>query len=144
MTETVIAFDPGGTTGVAILTPTSRKRIHVRQLTEIWELLNRYSPDEVVVERFQFRYGGGRSKVDLTAKEVIGVIKLWCALKNVPLFEQTPSQAKNLWTDKKLKQLDLWLPMPHAMDATRHLLYHLVVTKGDRSWLEQLKPRDSK
>lgn len=143
---TIVALDPGGTTGVAIKQEgTSPSRFQVdtstpEGLEEIYYTLLHESPIEVVMERFQFRYGGGRAKVVLTPVEVIGVVKLYCALKKVKLYEQTPSQAKKFITDEKMRMLDLWIPgLPHAMDATRHLLYHLIVTKRDQRWLELLR-----
>lgn len=145
---TVVALDPGGTTGVAIL---DYKQVHQfqvetsspRELVTIWENLNIAGPEEVVIERFQFRYGGGRSKVVLTPVEVIGVVKLYCAMKKIRLYEQTPAQAKKLITDDKIRKLGLWVPgQPHAMDATRHLLYHLIVTRREKRWLEQLRPNE--
>ena len=148
MARIVAAFDPGGTTGAAILLEDgSVVQEQYKELLQIWYLLEAQGPKlDLVVERFQFRYGGGRSRVDLSAVEVIGILKLYNQMyswsEDAPkLYLQTPSQAKNLWTDSKLKHLGLWIPgKPHAMDATRHLLYHLVVTKGDRTWLEKLRP----
>lgn len=144
---TVVALDPGGTTGVAVL-DSPVPEIHrdqvdtssPRGLADIWDILNIAGPEEIVMERFQFRYGGGRSKVVLTPVEVVGVVKLYCAMKNIALYLQTPAQAKKLITDDKIRKLDLWIPgHPHAMDATRHLLYHLIVTRREKRWLEQLR-----
>lgn len=138
----VIAFDPGGTTGIAW---ESYDRLiftdQLKDLDNIYNILDQNYPEYVVYERFDFRYGGGRARVDLTAKEVIGVIKLWCIHNHKKPHEQTPSQAKKLWTDDKLRRSDLWRPgMPHAMDATRHVLYFTTVWLGDRYWVERLGP----
>lgn len=138
----IIAFDPGGTTGVAFRnTNLETSDIELSQetgLVPIWRMLSRVKPDAVVYERFLYQR---RDKVDLTPVEVIGVIKLWCILNNKRAYEQTPAQAKNLITDDKLKKSGLWKPsLKHAMDAQRHLLYHLIVTKGDRSWIEAWRP----
>jgi hypothetical protein len=135
----IVALDPGGTTGVVAYEPGKDLRTeHLASAIEVWAYLNKLYPTRVVFERFAYQR---RDKVDLTPVEVIGVIKLWCDINDVPYTIQTPSQAKNLWTDGKLKQLGLWEPgKNHAMDAVRHLMYYLIVTKGDRSWLQKLKP----
>lgn len=142
----VMAFDPGVTTGWAAWpdpnAPLSSKQIHLGQhtgsLLSLEMLLDAWQPDVVIFESFKYQR---RDKVVLYPREVIGVIKLWCERRGIEPIEQTPSQAKNLWTDDKIKKLNLWMPsFRHAMDALRHLLYYLVVTKGDRSWLEPLRP----
>ena len=138
----IIALDPGVTTGwsfynnTRVLQSGEFKGTHM----EFFQLLEQWDPHTIVYERFLYQR---RDKVVLYPVEVIGVVKLYTEVHDLLLFEQTPSQAKNLWTDGKLKKLGLWIPgRGHAMDATRHLLYHLVVTKGDRSWLEPLRPKD--
>lgn len=148
----IVALDPGGTTGVAISYQDSGRHQMVDQfqidtttpagLRDLYDTLRRRVAAEIVMERFQFRYGGGRSKVVLTPVEVIGVVKLYAVQNDIKeLYEQTPSQAKNLITDDKIRKVGLWVPgQPHAMDATRHLLYHLIVTRREKRWLEQLRP----
>lgn len=136
----LLALDPGVTTGAAWLTEEGEVVQQQWKTTHqpFWNVLASLMPEAIVYERFLYQR---RDKVVLYPVEVIGVIKLYCEGHNIPWFEQTPHQGKNLWTDSKLKKLGLWLPAsPHAMDATRHLLYHLVVTKGDKSWLEPLRP----
>jgi hypothetical protein len=139
--ERILALDPGVTTGwsyyngTRVLQSGQFKGSHLKFEGHLSE----WASETIVYERFQYQR---RDKVVLYPVEVIGVIKLYAEKWGVSLFEQTPSQAKNLWTDDKLKTLGLWIPgKPHAMDATRHLLYHLVVTKGDREWLEPLRPK---
>lgn len=143
----IVAFDPGRTTGVALYNGNAQpgeEKILAYQLSEpllsIWGELQVLDPDEVVYERFQYQR---RPNVDLYPVEVIGVIKLWTQIyKEADLKEQTPAQAKNLWTDSKLKTLGLWKPsLPHAMDALRHLLYYMTVWKDDRTWINLLKPQ---
>ncbi len=139
----VLALDPGITTGIATLN--SSDDVHADQVKcghrAFYDFLVGYNPDLIVFERFVYQR---RDKVELWPVEVIGIIRLYTEQFEVPLFAQTPSQAKNLWTDDKLKKLELWQPsLGHGMDAVRHLLYHLVVTKGDRSWLENLRPEET-
>jgi len=143
MTVKVLALDPGVTTGIATLD--SSDAVHADQVKcdhrAFYDFLVGYDPDTIVFERFVYQR---RDKVELWPVEVIGVIRLYSEQFEVPLFAQTPSQAKNLWTNDKLEKIGLWQTgMKHSMDAVRHLLYHLVVTRGDRSWLENLRPEET-
>lgn len=125
--EKVIAFDPGGTTGVAIAritegVPAFRTFERVG-LVPIYNLLYEERPDHIVFEKFFYQR---RDKVDLTPVEVIGVIKLYAALSGTEYTGLSAQQAKRFWTDDKLKKLDLWkTSQRHGMDALRHLLYYL-------------------
>jgi len=155
----IIALDPGGTTGVAIYERTSGSNREAdndftwetRQLSGVhhdtlWDLLENEGPwTTVIYERFMYQ----RRELDrgvslvLDSVEYIGVVKLWHLrhLEEVDLVCQTPAQAKNLWTDQKLKRLELYKAnAPHANDATRHLLYYLTVTRGERQWVIRTKP----
>ena len=147
MAVTVLALDPGVTTGWALWKSSyNQDRVDRGQFTgnhvDFVNMLDDFHPSNapflIVYERFLYQR---RDKVNLYPVEVIGIIKYYCTLYDVPVWEQSPSQAKNLWSDDKLKRMNLWIPgQGHAMDATRHLLYHLVVTRGDKSWLESLRP----
>lgn len=136
----VLALDPGITTGFATLDfsgavkPDQVKCDH----RAFYDFLVELNPDTVVFERFVYQR---RDKVELWPVEVIGIIRLYAEQFEVPLFAQTPSQAKNFMTVDKLKAMGLWQTgLGHGMDAVRHLLYYLIVTKGEKSWLESLRP----
>lgn len=136
----IIALDPGITTGIATLIGTDI--IITKQLgpshAGSYEFLQKASPKEVVYESFIYQR---RNKVELYPVEVIGVIKLYGEIYDIPLFVQSASQAKGFITDDKIKKMGLWVRgQKHGMDALRHLLYHLIVTKGDKTWLDPLKP----
>lgn len=138
----VVAFDPGVTTGIAYKDGSG---IHTEQIRTthraIWNWTDWVYVDEIVYERFNYQR---RDKVVLYPVEVIGVIKLISELHNIPIREQTPSQAMNLWTDDKIRRLGLWTPnQVHGMDALRHLLYYLTVWKKDRTWIDALKPTET-
>lgn len=145
----IMAFDPGRTTGVAFLHDNGG--INTYELRQVIigdkDLTHEFifndtaiaRPHEIVYERFQYQR---RPNVDLYPVEVIGVLKMYTQKLDIPIKEQTPAQAKNLWTDSKLKTLGLWEPsQPHAMDALRHLLYYMTVWKEDRTWINLLKPQ---
>jgi hypothetical protein len=159
----IVALDPGGTTGVATYTfetthegeegTWERNQLGPEEHHDSLEaFLDVYEPHTIVYERFNYQ----RRELDkgvslrLDSVEYIGVIKLWHAkrFETVTLVPHQPSQM-NLFGGgtghddggEKLKKLGLYIPgAPHAMDATRHLMYYLVVTLGQRWWLERLKP----
>ena len=137
MTEKIMAFDPGFTTGVAVQEGDSLTLMQVKGLKTVWDVLYTGVPDMIVYESFLYQR---RDKVDLRPVEAIGVIKLYSELQKIPILSQTPAQGKRFWTDKKIKQLDLWEPgQPHAMDALRHLLYFRAFKLNDKTLLERLK-----
>jgi hypothetical protein len=144
----LISLDPGGTTGIAqaIFNP---RRTHVGNICvdefgpEHYKKLYKYlvgeSPNVIIYERFLFQR---RSQhVDLVSREYIGVIKLYAEMiSDVSLAPQTASNAKGIWTDSKLKHLNLWVKgMPHGMDAVRHLLYFVDTKLGIKQYTNQLK-----
>lgn len=125
----IIAFDPGGTTGFAEVNIQAGEEDildvgEIGSAEQVWYFLNTRYPDQIVYELFFYQR---RDKVDLTPVEVIGVIKLWAAVNKVPIAGYSAAQAKNFWTDQKMKKIGAWFPgMPHGTDALRHLLFHRV------------------
>lgn len=155
----VVALDPGGTTGVACWDKERDKweRFQVNTstaygvkelLVSITAVAQKFEPFlakpviDVVYERFEFRHEERfRDKIDYTAAEIIGALKQWALDRPyIELFHQSASTAKAFWQDDKLKKLALWVPgMRHAMDATRHAMYHRVFTLNDKDILERLR-----
>jgi hypothetical protein len=149
MKQTVIAFDPGGTTGWAkaewdeARTKWSSGQMgpHEHHL-ELWSMLvELYLAAQVdgiqlhvVTESFEFRQGTvGRTGLDLHSKEYIGVMKLFAELHGRTLWEQTASTGKGFVSDAKLKASGLWIVgQQHARDANRHLLYYMINKLGRR------------
>lgn len=147
----IIALDPGGTTGVCTYCSDGLEQFKRYELSgehhdQLLNDINLFCPDVVIYERFQYQ----RRELDkgvslsLASVEYIGVIKLAKQQNEFDkytwqLVEQTPAQAKNLWTDDKLKKLSLWASSPHERDATRHLLYYLVVALNQREWIDRLR-----
>jgi len=137
-----VSVDPGGTTGLAYMN--SDYKVFVAQIEErdhnliLMETLDALEPDRVICEDFTFRQS--KSKVNLDARNYIGVIELWCQTNDVPLHMQTPAQGKGFWNDDKLKKINLYSAnKPHANDAVRHLLYYISFVEGDYYFLKALK-----
>lgn len=161
----IMAIDPGGTTGIATCAKGGQYNFHQfgadpqhDRFITMDKLIRGYSEtasdfgDEfiVVCERFEWRKdeeAEERTKIDYTACELVGAIKLITSTLNVPLVMQSASQVVGktaFWGkgsgDAKIKKLGLWRPgQRHAMDALRHLLYYRAFTMCDESILERLR-----
>ena len=143
---TILTFDPGGTTGWAMLKGTGEYdeeanlvEIHDFQITcgqiaekdhhsQIQLLIetNYRHKTYVICESFKYR-NASRYGLDMSAVEYIGIIKLICKDLGIEYSEQSPSQAKGFVPDAKIRSLDLWYPSNrHAMDAIRHMIFALV------------------
>lgn len=150
----ILALDPGGTTGVCLYNPL-RDTTEIEHLgphehhQELWDMLGatlaealeQKLPLHVVCENFEFRQTEShRYFINYIPREYIGVTKLFCKLQRILYYGQTAAQAKGFFDDDKVKKLTLWVPgRKHAMDATRHYLYHRVFTLGDQSLLYKLR-----
>lgn len=99
----------------------------------LWDLLDGLELTDIVYETFEFRRKT-RGNVDLTAKELIGVIKLYeHSHPKIKVVAQSPVQGKSFFTDKALKERGVHIPgRGHAMDATRHMLQWLTFGAGFR------------
>jgi hypothetical protein len=125
----ILAFDPGITTGYAVgyldvkaclmtVSADQNKFSH----EELHNTLIATNPDIIICETFEYR-NRSRAGLVLYSVEMIGIIKLHCEWADIDLIEQTPAQAMGYFTDKKLKEFEVYQPgKPHAMDALRHLL----------------------
>lgn len=159
----VIALDPGGTTGWASFYDNPHETdMKVKRDLPIWDrgqigpyehhgelldFLMSEKPDTICFEEFTYQIRNkskyAAAAVNLISKEYIGIIKYFGQRANIELVARHASHAKSTWTDDKLKALGLWVPgNPHAMDATRHLLAHLVVDLKMTNLLAPLRPRD--
>lgn len=159
----LMAIDPGGTTGIAIV---DLESYEIRTLELGPEehhlgldlLLVNERPDILVVEEFTYRVveskGTKMPGIILVSKEYIGICKLYVAIQNIEgdglcrLIMQTPSQGgggykhKGFWTNDKLKRLGLYNApegRQHMADALRHALYWITFTKKDNQFLLRLR-----
>jgi hypothetical protein len=139
----VVGLDPGVTTGYAKydLTTGFWSQIHLGPMDHhmwLYNMLYDDDPDVVVCERFNYQR---RDKVILTSVEYIGVAKYYCATRETPYVAQNAGDAKRLWPEEKIKALGLWIAsMPHAMDATRHVLYYVTIGMKDYRFVNALRP----
>lgn len=150
MNDVIVSLDPGGTTGVAILSASpfinSSPLWERRQLgpedhhKALWDLLmtrqlyaiERAMRFTIVCESFDFRImDNDRTGTVLVSREYIGVVKLFHAMNHAPVVMQTPGAGKmgsrTFVRREHLQKLGLYQPSNrHAMDATAHLLYYII------------------
>ena len=134
---TVLAFDPGGTTGYA---HGSISEVKEQSVTNVvcgtfadWhypggleELILKVKPDVIVYEIFALYAHKAAAQAWKTFVEIeaIGVIKYLGEKHDIPVIGQTPAEGKHFWNDEKLKRVGLYAPITHERDAIRHLLYY--------------------
>ena len=148
----VIALDPGGTTGVAVLQADYADGPRGGELTNIkWTRFQLDQPNHhndlfcllrdnwapyyyIVCESFEYR-NDSRAGLELISKEYIGVVQLFAQRTDMTenLFFQTASQGackpNNFVKNANLKNLGILsasVKHRHAMDATAHLLYWII------------------
>jgi hypothetical protein len=164
----IIGLDPGGTTGWAVLTitepnplspdysltnPQFKSEWVMGQLgphehhTQLYNLLETQHVQNtfVVSESFEYR-NDSRPGLVLISSEYIGVTKLFCRERQVPLWLQTASEGKVRNTPSafvkpaNLKALGLYQSsLRHANDAIGHILYWMINTMKN----DPISPVDS-
>lgn len=143
----LVALDPGGTTGWAtftatkMVTPDDTCEYYDAAWTcgqigpyehhlELYGMLGSFQVEEtrIICESFEYR-NKTRPGLELISREYIGVTKLFCANRSIPLVMQSASMGKGFVRDTNIKRLGLWsVGWKHAMDSYRHLLYYMVNT----------------
>lgn len=137
-TVTIVAIDPGGTTGIALLDSYAGfdsfqvEGSFEEQANALKYQLTALAPDVVVCESFIITPNTGKLSSDeqkYYPLMLIGIIRCWCDTYELEYVAQTPSQRK-FATDDKLKRLGWYTPTKggHANDAARHLLTYLANT----------------
>jgi hypothetical protein len=125
----VMAIDPGKTTGYCygqiyqdVLEYYPFQRID--EVDDLWEKLTTFQPRFIIIEDFEFRKQS-RAGLVLFSVELIGVTRLYSliAQHQVTVFIQKAAEGKGYYRDETLKSKNLYKRgIPHAMDASRHLL----------------------
>lgn len=128
--KSILVFDPGDSTGWCFRDCTGKvvggtcKKRHA----EVAEKIQLYTPDIVVLERFNLYPQMAKSLAwnSFYPCEVIGVIRYICDHMNIPLVEQAPSVKKYFGGFKEdWEQLknDSRGVTEHTKDAYMHLKY---------------------
>jgi hypothetical protein len=136
---TLLALDPGETTGWAIFESTVED-VQMKGCGQVktWPLeigLNLIDPlvrklsdlpFTVVLESYRVYEwkSDSHSWSDVPTLQVIGAIKTLCIQRRMPYYEQTAQVAKQFVTDEKLETWGFYKPgLRHARDAMRHGCY---------------------
>ena len=162
----IIAIDPGGTTGLAWWTKSPGKirpnQFQTQQIGPCNEdhpllvliallngivALNQNRRIRIIGESFDFRMDERyRDKIDYTAAEVIGALRLWYSWilpdnGQVTMEFKGAGLGKGFWVDEKIKKVGLWKPgQRHAMDAMRHLLRYMAFQLDMVELFEPFRP----
>ena len=135
--ESIIALDPGVTTGVCFGAKRDEEDIlylapheEAYSLRGMYDLLSDFlgihtaDHGNIIYEDFQYR-NYARMGLDLTPVKMIGIIELFLE-RHEPLIlasKQSPSTGKSFYKDEELKKMGCYkVGMKHGRDATRHLL----------------------
>ena len=141
---TLVALDPGGTTGYAIFNHLTLQEAGQLDTGSQEEALKLFEPllgvgdrdrnrnrniDAVVMEdhrvyQNRIEQHAGSS---LSTPRLIGMIETLCLQHSIPWHKQPASMPKQFVTDEKLKAWGLYLPgKRHARDAIRHACYFIL------------------
>lgn len=140
MPYSILAIDPGITTGYAMLTNDDFTSWQSKDTEyDLYMTLNLYDPDIIVCENFVFRQA--KTKIELFPVQLIGVVNLFREVTDAEVIMQTPAQAKGFVKDRHLKALHFWNPKytNHPNDAARHLVFYLATVLKDPKILEAFK-----
>lgn len=130
-TSSVIALDPGKTTGWAEWDGET----FLSQELPCWsavglldERLIRGGVEAVVCESYHVTRETLKKTRQYWSLESIGAVRYLCMRRRVPFYLQTPGDAKSFVTNDKLRALDWRWPSAggHQDDAARHLALWLV------------------
>ena len=129
----ILVFDPGESTGwvCQIADGTVLGGTAPKHHPAVEELLYKYEPDIVVMERFNLYPGMAKHLAwnSFYPCEVIGVIRNHCLKNSIQLVEQAPSVKKfagsitEMW--EKLRRTATTPVTEHTKDALMHLAYYL-------------------
>lgn len=136
---TVIAVDPGGTTGFAIGIideDVGRMTVSSDELrmtgTQLYEKLEVLVPDILIYERFEYR-NRAREGLSLISRDLIGVMELYCNKHKIKWYAQMPGGTINAhFNNKRLKELGLFKASKgnHANEACMHLCHWFTFREG--------------
>jgi hypothetical protein len=141
--RTLLALDPGGTTGWCQGTLMG-KLLYLRvgqtkfSLLDVYDAIHktaRMSDNvDLIYETFEYR-NLSRAGLDLTPVKIIGVIELYLEMSPFVIkgCGQNAAKGKGYYTDTKLKEYGVYAKsFQHGRDATRHLMHYLTFGPGSQ------------
>lgn len=136
--NTILAIDPGDTSGYALFSTENQLLIKYDAVKftplGLFDLMNNLQPERVVYERFSLYAHKAESQInsEFYTVQLIGVIRLYCELMNIKPIVQTAQVAKQIWTDDMLKKFGYHTDSKHTRDATRHVLTYIKFHRLDK------------
>lgn len=137
---TVLAVDPGKTTGLAHWDGKIVTFYQVPGRFSLYGKVSAFLPEQpdIVVEKFIITPATAKLSAQYDALYIIGYLEA-LSYEHELVFDltQSPNDAKTFVTNEGLKTLGWWRPgrdWDHAMDAARHLALYLV-RKGQGDWI---------
>lgn len=122
----VLGIDPGGTTGVAVLSVHEGRLVEQAHLRRagVYENLERLvgMADVVAIERFVISQRTLTKSRQMDAMYVVGAVEYVCSQRGVGFYLQLVSDAKAAFSDQMLRSLGLYSTNRHERDAIRHAL----------------------
>lgn len=140
-TGTLLALDPGETTGWCVFDSEDGKHFHLvaQGQEKTWEmdyavsgltgLIKQFKPDHIVHELYAIYEwkSSDHSWSQVPTLRIIGCLETLCIQQNIPYSAQTAQIAKNFCTDDKLRMWNYYIKgARHARDAIRHGTYYLM------------------
>jgi hypothetical protein len=131
---TLIAVDPGETTGITVATRTDlgawlngQDQIDSWPLDKfVWSfhtLIFKTRPDLVVLESYHVYAWrlNEHTYSEVPTIQIIGALKALCILNAIPYVEQNAQTGKAFFTDDRLKRMNMYFEgAKHARDSLRH------------------------
>lgn len=134
---TILALDPGVTTGWCIANVKDDKTVRIgigqTRFTEAdlfaW-LVDYGKLDGLIYETFEYR-NRARTGLDLTPVRMIGVIELYVQLEQINVWKQSAATGKGFYNNGKLHDLGVYEKgLQHGRDASRHMLHFMTFGPG--------------
>lgn len=132
----VAAFDPGGTTGIALRMgdppgPLAYWTYAANKKEDVYEIFRSHKVDKVIIE--QFYTGGHISRDGIWTTELVGGLEAVRYVLGIEVFRHPPQRRKSFIADAKaiLKGQARFF-VEHEMDALAHLLAWEHYTEGTR------------
>lgn len=127
----LVAFDPGISTGCAIKTDSGEYlTLVITEPSKLWEVLEAHKPTCCVFENFAS--GGIISKDGQATLRLIGAIEVICFKMGIPIALQFPQERYgHIPVAREMLKQRGRTPISHEVDALSHLLlYEARVEKG--------------
>jgi len=137
--RTIVAIDPGETTGIAVWNTSSYGKMQIKLFqVETKDVgsgfdtllggIKTIAPDHIRCEEYRVYnwMADSHSWSVLHTPQLIGAVKVLAHMLNIPLSFKLAQQPKAVFNDSNLKMMGVYSPgLKHARDAERHLLYHM-------------------